>query len=332
MTSETAGEALSAQLTIGMPHMVPGQLSEVELLKFVGDLQWQSMGAALETAPHQVVNDGGERLLASFINIESHFGDGCLAQFQEGDQLTFSGRSAFFAKQFVEGTVVFAKDADELQQTQDSPRIEMTNALVTKSGSNTQLKTSRPAGMHQRTVPEVRNRPRGMVEHSQVQTTGQIPHQAQHETATALRPRTTDPIVYSIQPDSDLNGAGLVYFARYIAMMNFAERESLRGRLHRPFSTPLAACLSTRTRRTFYFANAEASDKIEIHCKAWLLDKERERTVASTKIATFLFDYQLYRQSDGVLMASSLAERCLIVPNSQKGLQAEASRFFAELG
>ncbi len=324
--------------------MVPGQLSEVELLKHAGDLQWQSMGAALGTPPHQLVNDEGQRLYASFINIEAHFGDGCLAQFQEGDEMHLSSRTAFFAKQFVEGWVLLGTDQAQVDDDaaasrdkgsldeQSVPRLYMTNALITRGGRNTQLKTSRPANVQALDLAEVRERPAGMVEHARVQSSGHIAHELSHQGATPLQLRTHEPIAYEIQAESDLNGAGLVYFARYITMMNHAERVTLRRRMHAPFSTQLSTCLSTRSRRTFYFANADPADTVETHCKVWLLEAQPTRTVDTTRMASFLFDFQLYRQSDGVLMASSLAERCLIVPNRQKSLQAEATRFIAGLG
>ena len=47
------------------------------------------------------------------------------------------------------------------------------------------------------------------------------------------------PITYTIAIENDLNGAGLLYFARYVAMMNYAERTFLLCRLHRPFSLQL---------------------------------------------------------------------------------------------
>jgi len=344
MPPDTDHLQATRRLTVGMPHMVPGQLSEVELLKFAGDLQWQSMGAALKTPPHQLVNDAGERLYASFINIEAHFGDGCLAQFQEGDELHLSSRTAFFAKQFVEGWVLLGTDQAEVSEAaaashdkgkldeQSVPRLYMTNALISREGSNTKLKTSRPDNVQALDLAELRDRPAGMVEHAQVQSSGHIAHALCHHGATPLKLSSAEPIAYEIQPDGDLNGAGLVYFARYIAMMNHAERETLRRRMHAPFSTQLSACLSTRSRRTFYFANAEPADTVEICCKAWLLEAQPARDVTTTRMATFLFDYQLYRRSDGVLMASSLAERCLIVPNRQKSLAAEATRFIAGLG
>jgi hypothetical protein len=45
-----------------MPHMVPGQLSEVEMLKLLGDCQWQGISTVLGTPTEGIVNDQGERL------------------------------------------------------------------------------------------------------------------------------------------------------------------------------------------------------------------------------------------------------------------------------
>ena len=79
-------------ITVGMAHMVPDQLSEVELLKHLGDFRWKQIGRVLNTAPHELVNDLGQRLYSSFINIECNFGPDGISQFGEGDTIHLAGK------------------------------------------------------------------------------------------------------------------------------------------------------------------------------------------------------------------------------------------------
>ena len=44
------------ELTIGMPHMVPNRLSEVELLKCLGAFQWASIATKLGRQSRAIVN------------------------------------------------------------------------------------------------------------------------------------------------------------------------------------------------------------------------------------------------------------------------------------
>ena len=61
------------ELTIGMPHMVPNRLSEVELLKCLGAFQWESIASRLGQKSSEIMNGQKERLYASFVNLELAF-------------------------------------------------------------------------------------------------------------------------------------------------------------------------------------------------------------------------------------------------------------------
>lgn len=329
-------------VTLGMPHLAPEQLSEVELLKLAGDLQWQQLGTALGCPPHRLFNESGDRLYASFINIDACFRPGDISQFQEGDVLQLAGTMRFYAKQFAEGWIVLSKGdpVDDAViggiETKDDlaglelPWVYMTNALVARVAGNVRLRTFRPAGIQKLDVPETQDKPVGMSEHEQVLQTGKIDWPSQ-PTVTRLPSVDDRPILYQLTPENDLNGAGLLYFARYVAMMNYAERRFLLERLQRPFSTEVARFLSTEHRRTYYFANAAPSDQVAIYCSAALIDRSGPVPIDATRTTflEFLLDFELYRKSDGVLMARSTVQKALTIPNRIKSLHAEARRFAA---
>ena len=114
------------------------------------------------------------------------------------------------------------------------------------------------------------------------------------------------PLEYPILPESDLNGAGLLYFARYVAIANYGVRRFLTEQRARPVSSPLVECLSTERLNIFYFQNADAFDSVRIFVTAWLDPAlpAGPALEADGAAPRFRFDVDLYRASDGALMAS----------------------------
>lgn len=329
-----------------MPNMVPDQLSEVELLKIYAEFQWNQLGQALDCPSHLLVSDEGERLYASVIQVESRFGrEGNIAQFQEGDEVHARGSVQFYAKHFVEGWTLFDKKEVPEEtiagiktkadlEALDSTWICMTNAMVARLADNSRLKTFSPEGIAGKNVPKSLKKPLGIVEHEQVMQTGRIEPFYDESRLTPIRPVDESPIPYAIQLENDLNGAGLLYFARYVAMMNYAERIFLLQRLPRPFSQPLVRFLSTERRRSFFFANASETDEVMIYCTGAAVDLDaapKRPSGLRTEVMRFQFSFDLHRKSDGVLMGKSVVSKALSIPNRFSSLHGEARRFAAVL-
>jgi probable biosynthetic protein (TIGR04098 family) len=167
-----------------------------------------------------------------------------------------------------------------------------------------------------------------------VQSSGEI-EPLSDETFVPLEPARAGGIEYRIVPESDLNGAGLVYFARYEAMMNYGERVFLGERLALPVSTELISYLSTEHRRAFFFANASPSDTVDVRVQAGVLPVAAGGGSAVSgryRIPLKLqFRIDLYRGSDGALMASSLVRKSLNVPGNAKAVLAEAERLLRRI-
>lgn len=333
------------QFTVGMPHMVPGKLSEVELLKLLGGWQWDSISSLLDQPSSRIVNALGERLYASFINIDLRFPEAqAQHSFDEGTQVFVRNGVSVYANRFIEGMSVFSASpippsvTDAITRREDLGRLELpsaylTNAFVTRRGSNSRLKVFEPAAMKERDVPRMTSVPTGISEHEAVQFSGHVPAFGPEERWSPLRVRSDEPVCYAIVPESDLNGAGLLYFARYVAMMNYAERVFLGERLAHPWSSPLVATLSTERRKLYYYANADPSDTVRIVVSGQVMRAAAsaakgpvERQASQMK---FLFRLALSRVSDNTLMAIALVQQSLSIPSHEKSLLAEAERFLA---
>lgn len=337
-------EWLDRSFVIGMPHMIPGQLSEVELLKVVGDAQWQSISKILQTPSTSITNDHGERLYASFINIDLCFSPKTPMDLGEGTELHLRHACRFYSRRFAEGFFCFdnapvprslAEDVDARDdlEKQDVPWVYVTNAFVTREDTNLKLRTFAPVGAAHGRQFATDVVPPGIRDHESVERTGQISLPG-IELAAPLAGKGCDDIVYQIIPESDLNGAGLLYFARYIAISNYGERLFLRKCSRVEMSAPLIALLSTTRRRIFYFANAPEHESIKIRVTAMVSRPEDGSLASLTSVAplSFYFITELRRQSDGVLMATSVAQRHLIIAKRLKSLTLEAGRIGQQFG
>ncbi|MCP5041447.1 MAG: hypothetical protein GY944_10510 [bacterium] len=210
----------------------------------------------------------------------------------------------------------------------------MTNAIVARLADNSRLKTFGPADIAQKDVPTAPEKPIGIVEHEAVMQTGCVAPFFEQSQLTPIDPIDASPIPYTIQLENDVNGAGLLYFARYIAMMNYAERMFLMRRLERPLSQPLIRFLSTQRRRSYFFANAPETDEVMVHVRASAVDLDaapRRSSDLRTEALRFQFEFDLHRKSDGVLMAKSIVSKVLSIPNRFNTLQGEARRFASGL-
>ena len=332
---------LDYQFTVGMPHMVPNKLSEVELLKWLGNYQWESISRLLGRKSHEIANLEKVRLYASFISVELFFpSTRPIDAFEEGSTVAVRNRVAAYGRRFIEGLLLF--DCEDIPATVTEPlttRADLaqaarpwayvTNAFIARGGSNTMLKIFEPEGMDAAHIAALKHPPAGITEHQRVQASGRI-ETVLPEGAKPVAVAGAAEVVYKISPESDLNGAALLYFARYVAMMDYGVRRFLAEKLERPVSSALIECLSTEHRRIFYFVNADASDSVRIFVRAWRLPSTRAAaTAAKSTMGRFLFQLDLYRLSDGALMASALVTKALVVPESDKGLALEAGRFVA---
>jgi probable biosynthetic protein (TIGR04098 family) len=282
------------------------------------------------------------------IDVELHLGERhSMEVLGEDAHVRVRNRVRFYAKKFVEGLFVIddREIPDSLVETIESRKdlrsfrgswAAMTNAFIARTGGNARLKVFRPAGTESIAVPELQETPLGIVEQGRVQRTGAIEAlEGEPPGALPLRDQGVGPIVYPIVAESDLNGAGLVYFARYEAMMNYGERMFLSRRLERPVSSELVASLSTEHRRAYFFANANPAEQVEVRVEATLLPPgsfpEPDPSQPFRVPFKMVFRIDLYRGSDGVLMASSRVRKSATVPASAKSVLAEAERLLRGL-
>ncbi len=330
-------------LHVGMPHLVPGRLSEEAVVKQLGAFQWQAVADLAGQSENAVLSEAGERLHFSMISVELGLPAGrSWEEFDEGCNLIFRQRTGVFGRKLVEGLFLFDHESipdDELSAIQGREDLSrgrrawayLTHGFITRH-AGTWAKLETPRAFLEKPLPELPAMPAGIAEHLNVERTGAIEGFPAWAEAKELRcePRPSD-LFYEVQPETDLNALGAVYCARFPAIMATGERRLLRAHLLAPLSEPLLACLATEHRRIYYFAGSLREEKLLIRVQARFCPPEAASPARVRTMGRFLFRTDLYRASDSVLMASSLVEKALRVPGQMKPLLTESERLLAHL-
>ena len=331
------------RLHVGMPHLVPGRLAEEPIIKQLGAFQWQAVAALAGEPENAVVSETGERLHISMISVELGLPAGRgWDEFDEGADLCFRQRTGVYGHKLVEGIFLFDGEPipeEELQavQARDDllrgrrPWAYVTHGFITRTGG-TWAKLETPRAFLERPLPELPAMPAGITEHLAVERSGVIEGFLNWPGAAEL-PHDSQPATfeYAIQPETDINAAGVVYCARIPAIMASGERRFLRERLLAPLSEPLVACLATEHRRLYYFANASREEKLHIRVQARFCPPAVSAPSRVRTLGHFLFRTDVHRASDGMLMSSSLVDKALRVPGQMKPLLTESERLLGRM-
>ncbi len=180
---------------------------------------------------------GGQEIYATFYFIEERFPDHALPNtFQLDDSLAFAVFLRGFKGIAVESETVFDRvprledwlaTAPTRISTPDRmtfPYVRMATIFITPEGGNSRLKVASPAGVDFSGLPLLPND----------ENPYQMTRQAKETLDLGLldgwtedRDHASPDVIHAIDIDRDTNGAGIVYFANYVAFMNRAERETV---------------------------------------------------------------------------------------------------------
>lgn len=240
--------AYTYDLTLGLPHTNHRFFAEHLLMKYAGHFQWQSIAAAAGMPLSSLRTTAGGEVYASFYYIETIVpASAPLESFRLDDTVRFSVALRAFKNIAFEGRLRFDRP-ETLSEA--SPSIRFANIFITPEKGNSRLRVAPPAQADFRELPPLPNdeNPYHLTRAaSESGSLGLIDDAWRIEASREHR--------YTIDVDRDTNGAGLVYFANYVAFMDTAERLALDG---------AAPERSLRHRRIAYYGNADVSDTLTI--------------------------------------------------------------------
>src|SRR3954462_197082 len=284
-----SGARFEYDLGLGLPHTNHRFLSEHHLLKYAGHFQWSSIAAAAGLPLSALrTTDGGE-VYASFYYIEERIPDSApLESFRLDDTVRFAISLRAFKNIAIEGQVRFDRP-ERLGPA--SPFIHFANIFITPEKGNSRLRVAPPAQADFATLPPLPNdeNPFNITRAAEQSGMLDVLDEA-WQSAGAFEHR------YAIDVDRDTNGAGLVYFANYVAFMDTAERLALQ-------SVGIDAKLrSLRRRRIAYYGNAAVDDTITVSVDV-LRSEARPESLG--------FRYRIARDEDGQSICPSAAIKAL---------------------
>ncbi|MDX2169664.1 MAG: hypothetical protein SF182_21520 [Deltaproteobacteria bacterium] len=287
---------------LGMPHTIAGALGEVALIARCQDLHWRELGRLSGRAASRLADAAGRDVYASvfFVDLAADAARG-LAAFQPDDELELVGRLGRYGASMLDGWHgVYRAGALPAALPADLPpplaQVRMAFVLVAMGGGNDDLRVAAPANARMEAIAPLAAEPDAYRLSRAARAAGGFGAAPAHAAPLWSGAQT---VTLAIDPDRDLNGVGLLYFANYVAFLDAAERQALLAA--GLSAAQLAGRVSVR-RRIAYYGNALASDQLRVAVEAHALDGERRRLHIGARV---------HRVSDDRLIAVAAAERVL---------------------
>ncbi|MGV3658737.1 MAG: LnmK family bifunctional acyltransferase/decarboxylase [Prosthecobacter sp.] len=257
---------LHAPLVVGLPFTGRNNMAETPLLKFIGDLRWTHTSIFSGVPSRLLSDDTGERLYATFFYIETSFSEEKpMASYGENDEFRVISTIKCFGGSVMDGyhwlapVGMKALPADPFAA--GLPYVRATNIFVKMLQGAQWLKKSKPAQAGVDLIPQL----------DAVPDSADLCKQADAEDRfgpppAGWVPLSDGPVVveYDIQPDRDLNGAGMLYFANYPQILDIMERKVMQDLLSIRLPEGLVDMRTLVKRQSAYLSNASQSDRLKI--------------------------------------------------------------------
>jgi probable biosynthetic protein (TIGR04098 family) len=324
-SSRTAGAASGSpdDLEIGMPLTGRNNLAETPLLQYLGDRRWRQLSEIIGVPSREIVDDQGERLYATFFYVEVAFPpERPMAGFGENDRFRVTSSIARYGTSMVDG-VSYLLPVDGTAGPASGvpgplyssipeaiaagvPAVRLSNIFVRQFGGAEWLKKGRPAHPRFAQIPPLSEPPDSYLLAKQAEQDGHL-----GLAGDGWTPMTDGPVQrdYSLIPDRDLNGAGLVYFANYPMFLDICERDVLLSALS-PLSEDLVDRRTVIRRRSAYLNNASSSDTLRIELEPWIRAAGAPGVPDNESLDLHLHvNCRMYRRSDNRLMMVSTVRK-----------------------
>lgn len=290
-------------LRLGMPHTQSNGLGEQALLACAGDLRWSDITAVSGVPASRQRDIEGRAVYASFYYAEiTGFGERGLAAFAPDDTIEIISSLTRYGRTMLDGEhrvypagELPAELPDELPE---APRVRLSNVFVCEGKGPDDLRITSPVNARIEEIHASESEPDSYAIIRAARRTGHFYAPPSDATPLWEGART---VVYRIDPDRDVNGVGLIYFANYVSFMDYAERVALEG--SGAYSAVDLDGRTTLRRRIGYYGNAQRHDTLEIDVEAFRL---------AERPSHLLLHHRIRRPADGRLIAVSTVEKAMV--------------------
>jgi probable biosynthetic protein (TIGR04098 family) len=279
----------------------------------LGDWTWDAVGASCGADPYTAVGGDGNPAYLSFAYFRVRASSGlCAERLTFGDRLRVRSKVLSCGGDSVLTLHSVRRDQPGLRAAgaptvdeffrHDTPgciRVENFNRWIQRSGDDTNhgLRRAAPAGFEARHLDRVAD------EFTPRRLCSQVRKQAAFREEDEPEPQARLALSYLVDASRDLNGAGLLYFASYFSIVDWAVL-----RLWRSLGRPARRFLRRRVldRQLCFVANADADDVLDIEVTAY-----RDAGDIDVVDATL-------RHQDGTLLAVA-RQRIRDTPDGEEG-------------
>jgi probable biosynthetic protein (TIGR04098 family) len=268
---------------VNMPQMALTGLSESWLMKEIGDCHWHMLCEDLGLKSNEIFDEFGNRLYATFVRLKF---DSCssLKDYGENDCLDIEG-----AIQRLGSSLYFSQI--DISCNDKSIKCSLATTFSTRDSEtdNTKLTKGVPSG-NDDVIINVCEMPKHILDIVKLKKSSIHTIEVSHHTFDL-----TDDVVfetrYKINPYTDINGVGLLYFAAYPLINDVCELDYFNNK--RLSDTHWSLNSATMTRDVFYFANCNIDDIILYRLNSYTMIGKDQIALQSS----------LYRECDNTLMA-----------------------------
>ena len=269
---------------VNMPQMALVGLSESWLFKEMGDCHWHMLCEDLGLKSNGIFDEFRNRLYATFIRIR-YESTSSLKHYQENDDIDVTGRIQRFGNSLYFGQVTLTSDEKVI-----SCSLATTFSTRDSSCDNHKLTKGVPTGSESNVVTKMSDMPKLVLDYIKLKK-GSIQTVNLGNHSFTVTDEVLFECPYTLNPYTDINGVGLLYFAAYPMINDYCElgffnNERLSGK-HWALSS------STVMRDVFYFANCNIEDVITYQLNSYHL-------IANNRVA---MQSTLLRESDNTIMA-----------------------------
>ena len=281
----SSGVSLHRKVRVNMPHMVLGGLSEHWLFKELGDLHWEMVCDALRMESHNVLDELGNRLYATFVRVRWE-GTNHLKSYRENEEIELNSKLSRFGKSMFFSNVSISNEEKTINS-------ELMSTFSMRQSDNKSLLKGEPSIPPDSAVKEVAAMPPLGEEYRETRRGNQRSVLLGGE-EIRLANESLFEIDYELNPYHDVNGVNLLYFAAYPTINDFCEAKYFQASRPDLVKKLWAAEASTVARDVFYYGNCNLDDQLVFKVNSCEL-VENNRVALATS---------LFRKSDGQQIAN----------------------------
>ena len=267
-----------------MPQMALTGLSENWLFKEIGDCHWHLLCEDLGLKSDEILDEFGNRLYATFIRIRFESRN-CLKDFRENDSLDIAGKIRRVGNNLYYGQV-------DVTSSDKSIRCFLATTFSARESSSSNYKLTKgvPSGSETNAITKMSDIPVLIQEYTKLKK-GSIQKVLVGDHTFALTDEVFFKTLYRMNPYTDINGVGLLYFAAYPLINDYCELKYFNG--ERISGEHWALNSSTVSRDVLYLANCNIDDVISYRLHSYDIISDNRIAIYST----------LWREDDNTVIA-----------------------------